>query len=473
MKKLTAILVLFFYAGTALFADSLLFFPGIMSDTVVGNTGQTSQVAMSKSMVSNPNYAGSNQVIFGSSQGGFRALVYAEQVRRNRNNPNQSVKGIITFDSPIQGHWALSKGKAALASRFSTRLNRTIKAYDSLLEPVDGVMRIFNQRTIDLSEMGLGVLPISDVKTFDALLLTTALNAPDNVGYLDFLMNGATDGNFGMNAAVVDEFVPGSAAIQEFISPVTTPGYMGQKLVGMYVWEQIGLKWGWLKVYGWVWRQVPTAVWVPPVTTKRLDASVKLAHIVGNDNDPLNMISAQATYLGKPGFERTGLGIGQARIASVFGAAAAFYDLAVIGNTSAAVGSPNAGMYLAAAAECTTRSFACSDTAWFMAFLPTAYGNELLLTTENDGFTTVDQMVTPDTNATWMNGGNKSQSIIKKKLNHSTMCTDPSLWGDKGDCFYTNSVGKTYMENGVEKQTKLDELLNAMQTRERSGTGGL
>lgn len=456
-RILSFVLIITAFSVLEAAADELLFMPGLGCNTVLGNTGQIPVNDLTDLMVNasaspTSKYAANNQVIVTHSQGGLRALVYAEKMRQA--GKGGKIKGIITNGSPVLGHLALSRGKVNLNTRIKKWADKITHSYTALLDIVD----IF---TDEITFNGV-THKISDIRTKEDIIKLAGLGDMGYVsGAMDFIYKGIDDINCGLPAAVIDEFVPENAMIEDYVQTGFhwDGGYWTSVQIGSVPYPVI-VGWRWcVPIIEIRWQPVYVPYFVLPYTVedKRLSANMRLAHIVGTDNDPLSLAASASdiSYDEIDGYRDTV--VNYLRLGQLAYAAEAVVLWTALPLT---ILSGNIGTVI----EASSRAVDLGDTADFIAELPTKYGDEILLTRNNDGFVSSDTMALPETRtmsilsewtdwdipftdinltatgATWLNGS-RSASIYTKALNHKSELDDPDIWGEGGSFDARKIVG--------------------------------
>ncbi|MFZ5368402.1 MAG: hypothetical protein ACOZCE_09230 [Spirochaetota bacterium] len=137
-QRIIACIVLLVFSSS-LFADTTtslygIFFPGIKTNYSVpgeSTSKNTASVAMEQQLKDAYTLFGNyqQQVVIGHSQGGFRALGYANYLKEK--GEADKLKAVISIGAPARGFTPLIKGKDDLSRRIDDKVKATINGINS------------------------------------------------------------------------------------------------------------------------------------------------------------------------------------------------------------------------------------------------------------------------------------------------------------------------------------------------------
>jgi hypothetical protein len=291
-----------------------------------------------------------NQVLFGHSQGGVRALAHAAlcEMRAeesqtitvaNANKAKSNVRAVIDIAGPINGHTGLQGGVDACGSRIRLLGQEIINGYVASHPPFNFLPAL----PVALSNMLLST-PIVPASSISNILTGLGINFEGTLDQffsqpvpMETLVRSFYQGRLGGNGIItnISDFVPNSTFYNTYFTQrqraayagtvttstttystvLQTPGHWATVCTG-YIWvaksePYIGL-FGWT-YYRIVWVQQPVYLtyWVFPVyasvpntvtttsnvyqtvTIKPIPDDTYIAVFAGTDKDPLNMMESQ------------------------------------------------------------------------------------------------------------------------------------------------------------------------------------
>jgi len=418
-QKIIALFILVAFSGS-LFADtgSALYgilFPGIKTDyTVNGVSKNTATTAMETQL--KDAYTLFNkyqqQVVIGHSQGGYRALGYANYLKEK--GEADKLKAVISIGAPARGFTPLIKGKEDLVRRLNSM--------------------------VEIFERGAtaGYL-IPGITVVTPLILNTALFI-GSLFYDDcppsteaFISSMISDPKNFVNSTVMEDLNPNSTYLKNRIAP----NYIPEK--GHWV----KVKTGEIRVW-FVVIPIYKSVWVidqPAQTTYKMPANLKVGFIVGNQKNIFKLLSDMGTPNIEPYFKDAADTFGKYednnRTLAI--AAAGAGTLALCGLNfplaialAAVAAGYNSNANDAQAAKDLARNF--SDR----------YNKDILLTDSSDGFIPyAAQKWDPKTELGCQSITDRTSYSVYD-VNHLTELEDDRIWGPGGDKDNPKENGKVW-----------------------------
>jgi Alpha/beta hydrolase of unknown function (DUF915). len=451
--------------GWAATADKLMFMDGILNNVGHGvdmnTTGSNFNDLLGK-MAST--YGDRDQVIVAHSQGGLRALAYAQLLKTKGDSSR--VKAIVTVGSPIQGEHALLYGSASLNSRLNNRVNSLKSTYNYIVTPVVITQQALNALGVKAGDLGF-------LKDGDSLVNWAFGQAGEKANLVKAAMS---DPNLGMNENAIKALTPGSKFQQDYIFPGTeqklqtstntttttvpeyhsSAGYWVTRLTG-YVTVPVVVGWRWIfPIVQYVRKPVYVTYYVLPsywvtfttqtttstssyyvtVPAPRLSSNVKLGHVTGGgvNASGSNIFQMLEDFTGGS-VKAAALSASCLGVTAATGLAGTFYAGTAAGLVSSCgpVGALASVPFIAA-------SISCADTSIYFSNFNKNFSNEMYLTTDHDGLVDTPGMVYPDGNANgWLNIDKARSTRSFPELNHMTERTSPKVWGEGS--FGTNKIG--------------------------------
>jgi|GEM_PF-1715814 len=425
--RIIAIILIVSFAGN-IFADTLtgIFFPGIKTEySVPGEPASknTASVAMEQQLKDAYTLFGNyqQQVVIGQSQGGFRALGYANYLKEK--GEADKLKAVISIGAPARGFTPLIKGKMDLAYRIDEKIRASINGINSVFSvfgitnPMGAYPWLFGLNT------GLQALYQFIAPFFINGFYYNDWVSPSSVKMMSNILGGV------VSDGVMEDFKPGSEYIRNRIAPTYIPAQ------GHYVKVKIG-RILWFDTYKTIWVMDKA-----PQTVYKMPPNLQVGFIVGQGSvkdmvlesvkdDALKYTLVNAVFTGMPPL----MGI------------SAELNLILAGVAlSSALACPFNFWAWGAVAYYSVQSIFAFNAFFIWGDFNNVFNRDILLTDSSDGFIPyAAQKWDPVTELGCQNISPTGESYVVYDVNHYTELEDDRIWGTGGDKDNPKEYGKVY-----------------------------
>lgn len=428
-QKFIAIFILVAFSGS-LFADTGstlygIFFPGINTDyTVNGVSKNTATTAMETQL--KDAYTLFNQyqeqVVIGHSQGGYRALGYANYLKEK--GEADKLKAIISIGAPARGFTPLIKGKDDLSRRIDNKVKITINGIYSCFS-VLGIGNVTSAIPWLLAGgTGSHALYRAIVPFFVNGFSFQDWNSPSSVKMISNVLGKI------VSDEVMTDFNPNSTYLKERIAPSYIPAqghWVKVKIGEIRIWSIV------IPLYKSVW-----VLDKPAQTVYKMPAHVKTGFIVGKGS------VKEMVLAGTDGGTRAA-------------ADAVFTGMPIIMGLSYMLNGMLAAAALGAALACPFNFWAWSAVAYYSGQAGNAiaalclwgsfdhyFNKDILLTDSSDGFIPYAAQKWDPKTELGCQTISPHESYVVYDVNHLTELEDDRIWGPGGDKYNPKENGKVH-----------------------------
>jgi hypothetical protein len=428
-QRIIACIVLLVFSSS-LFADTTtslygIFFPGIKTNYSVpgeSTSKNTASVAMEQQLKDAYTLFGNyqQQVVIGHSQGGFRALGYANYLKEK--GEADKLKAVISIGAPARGFTPLIKGKDDLSRRIDDKVKATINGINSCFS-VFGVVNAVSAwpflGALNTTLQGLYQF------VFPFFLNGFKYNDWASPSSVKMMMNVLGDV---VSNDVMRDFTPGSDYIRNRIAPTYIPAQ------GHYVKIKVG-KILWFDIYKTIW-----VMDKPAQMEYKMPPNLNVGFVVGegnvkdmvlesikNNESMYNLVNA--FFSGMPPLMAISAELNIA--------------LAAVALSSALACPINWGAWAAVGYYSVQTSYALNALFIWTDF-NNVFNRDILLTNSSDGFIPyAAQKWDPVTELGCKSISDKGSYVVYD-VNHYTELEDDRIWGIGGDDYNPKENGKVH-----------------------------